>query len=182
MEAVEEVVVEKVYGDPDPVEPVKPEIDIDYFGSLDLRVCKIVKAAEIRKTVGDRALLRALHFIRENARVERMLTALASGNIEGFLAIIKESGNSSATLLQNYYSPKAPEEQGITLACAIASEILGEKAAWRVHGGGFAGTMQAFVPHEKMDEFRTTMEKVFGEGAVTELSVRPLGAASVYHG
>ena len=142
----------------------------------------IGKAAEIRKTVGDRALLRALHFIRENTRVERMLTALASGNIEGFLAIIKESGNSSATLLQNYYSPKAPEEQGITLACAIASEILGEKGAWRVHGGGFAGTMQAFVPHEKMDEFRTTMEKVFGEGAVTELSVRPLGAASVYHG
>ncbi len=142
----------------------------------------IGKAAEIRKTVGDRAILRALHFIRENARVERMLTALADGNIEGFLSIIKESGNSSATLLQNYYSPKAPEEQGITLACAIASEILGEKGAWRVHGGGFAGTMQAFVPHEKMAEFRATMEKVFGNGAVTELSVRPLGAASVYHG
>ena len=142
----------------------------------------IGKAAEIRKTVGDRAILRAIHFIRENARVERMLTALANGNIEGFLSIIKESGNSSATLLQNYYAPKAPDEQGITLACAIASEILGNEGAWRVHGGGFAGTMQAFVPHAKMEEFRTTMEKVFGEGAVTELSVRPLGAASVYHG
>ena len=142
----------------------------------------IGKAAEIRKTVGDRAILRAIHFIRENARVERMLTALADGNINGFLSIIKESGNSSATLLQNYYAPKAPEEQGITLACAIASEILGSEGAWRVHGGGFAGTMQAFVPHAKMEEFRATMEKVFGEGAVTELSVRPLGAAAVYHG
>ena len=142
----------------------------------------IGKAAEIRKTVGDRAILRAIHFIRENARVERMLIALADGNIKEFLTIIKESGNSSATLLQNYYAPKAPEEQGITLACAIASDILGSEGAWRVHGGGFAGTMQAFVPHAKMEEFRATMEKVFGEGAVTELSVRPLGAASVYHG
>ena len=142
----------------------------------------IGKTADLRKKVGDRAILRAIHFIRENARVERMLIALADGNIDGFLSIIKESGNSSATLLQNYYAPKAPEEQGITLACAIASEILGSEGAWRVHGGGFAGTMQAFVPHAKMEEFRATMEKVFGEGAVTELSVRPLGAAAVYHG
>jgi galactokinase len=110
-----------------------------------------------------------------------MLTALADGNTAEFLSIIKESGNSSANLLQNYYSPKAPNEQGITLACAIASEILGDDGAWRVHGGGFAGTMQAFVPHAKMNAFRETMETVFGAGAVTELSVRPLGACSVYH-
>ncbi|MBQ8497374.1 MAG: galactokinase [Clostridia bacterium] len=143
----------------------------------------IVKnTAALRKTCGDRAVLRALHFIRENGRVERMLTALADGNTAEFLNIIKESGNSSANLLQNYYSPKAPNEQGITLACAIASEILGEDGAWRVHGGGFAGTMQAFVPHAKMNAFRETMETVFGAGAVTELSVRPLGACAVYHG
>ena len=142
----------------------------------------IVKnTAALRKSCGDRAVLRALHFIRENKRVERMLTALADGNTAEFLAIIKESGNSSANLLQNYYSPKAPNEQGITLACAIASEILAEDGAWRVHGGGFAGTMQAFVPHAKMNDFREIMETVFGAGAVTELSVRPLGACAVYH-
>ena len=142
----------------------------------------IANAAALRKKCGDRAILRALHFIRENKRVERMLEALANSNTQEFLSIIKESGNSSANLLQNYYTPKAPAEQGITLACAIASEILGEDGAYRVHGGGFAGTMQAFVPHSRMNEFREAMEAVFGKGAVTELSVRPLGACAVYHG
>ena len=142
----------------------------------------IENAAALRKKCGDRAILRALHFIRENKRVERMLKALASENTAEFLSIIKESGNSSATLLQNYYAPKAPAEQGITLACAIAAEILGDDGAYRVHGGGFAGTMQAFVPHDRMNEFRDNMESVFGKGSVTELSVRPLGACAVYHG
>ena len=142
----------------------------------------ISNAATLRKKCGDRAILRALHFIRENKRVERMLEALANENTNEFLSIIKESGNSSANLLQNYYTPKAPAEQGITLACAFANEILGDDGAYRVHGGGFAGTMQAFVPHERMNAFRETMESVFGKGAVTELSVRPLGACAVYHG
>ena len=139
-------------------------------------------AASLRKKLGDRALLRALHFVRENARVDSMLDALENGDLPAFLSIIKESGRSSAMLLQNYYSPKAPEEQGISLACAIAETLLGDVGAWRVHGGGFAGTMQAFVPHDRMDAFRDTMETVFGAGAVTELSVRPLGATAVYHG
>lgn len=141
----------------------------------------ISNSAELRKKCGDRAILRALHFIRENKRVERMLKALAEGNTTEFLSIIKESGYSSAMLLQNYSTPKAPAEQGISLACAIASEVLGNDGAFRVHGGGFAGTMQAFVPHNRMIAFRETMESVFGKGAVTELSVRPLGACSVYH-
>ena len=139
-------------------------------------------AAALRQTAGDRAVLRALHFIKENARVERLIQALKDGDISTFLTVIKESGRSSAELLQNYYSPKAPEEQGITLACAIAEELLGESGAWRVHGGGFAGTMQAFVPHDKMTTFKEAMETVFGVGAVTELAVRPFGAAVVYHG
>ncbi|MBQ3489520.1 MAG: galactokinase [Clostridia bacterium] len=142
----------------------------------------IANALNLRKKYGDRAVLRALHFIRENERVERMLKALSEGNTDAFLSIIKESGNSSATLLQNYYAPKAPAEQGISLACAIASKILGDNGAFRVHGGGFAGTMQAFVPHTCMEAFRNTMETVFGKGAVTELSVRPLGACMIYHG
>lgn len=139
-------------------------------------------AAALRQTAGDRAVLRALHFIKENARVERLIQALKDGDISTFLTVIKKSGRSSAELLQNYYSPKAPEEQGITLACAIAEELLGESGAWRVHGGGFAGTMQAFVPHDKMTTFKEAMETVFGVGAVTELAVRPFGAAVVYHG
>ena len=142
----------------------------------------IAKAAILRKKHGDRAVLRALHFIRENGRVERMLKALSENNTTEFLSIIKESGNSSATLLQNYYTPKAPAEQGISLACAIASSILGNNGAFRVHGGGFAGTMQAFVPHATMEAFRIAMETVFGKGAVTELSVRPLGACMIYQG
>lgn len=141
----------------------------------------IRNAAELRKKCGDRAILRALHFIRENKRVERMLEALDKGNTNEFLSIIKESGYSSAMLLQNYSTPKAPAEQGISLACAIASEVLGNDGAFRVHGGGFAGTMQAFVPHDRMTAFREAMESVFGKGAVTELSVRPLGACAVYH-
>ena len=142
----------------------------------------IEKSAILRKKYGDRAILRSLHFIRENERVERMLKALSEGSTDEFLSIIKESGNSSATLLQNYYTPKAPAEQGISLACAIASSILGNDGAYRVHGGGFAGTMQAFVPHATMEAFRNTMETVFGKGAVTELSVRPLGACMIYQG
>ena len=108
--------------------------------------------------------------------------SLKDGKIPEFLSIIQESGRSSAELLQNYYSPKAPEEQGISLACAIASDLLGSTGAWRVHGGGFAGTMQAFVPQEKLPIFVCSMETVFGKGSVTGLSVRPLGAVCVYHG
>ncbi len=165
--------------------PAEMKAVAEHFGKPVLRGITeeelIANIAALRKKVGDRAILRALHFLRENVRVERMLAALDNGNMDEFLSIIKESGNSSANLLQNYFATKAPAEQGITLACAIASEILGEKGAWRVHGGGFAGTMQAFVPAELMAKFRETMETVFGAGSVTELTVRPLGAAAVYH-
>jgi len=165
--------------------PAEMKAIANHFGKPVLRGLNeadiISAAAALRKKHGDRAVLRAIHFIRENERVERMLKALSQGDTEAFLSIIKESGNSSATLLQNYYTPKAPAEQGISLACAIASSILGNEGAFRVHGGGFAGTMQAFVPHESMEKFRNTMETVFGKGAVTELSVRPLGACMICH-
>ncbi len=165
--------------------PAEMKAVAEYFGKPVLRGIpeqKIIEnTAILRKKLGDRAVLRALHFIRENERVERMLNALADEDMSAFLSIIKESGSSSAMLLQNYFAPKAPAEQGISLACAIAAQILGEKGAWRVHGGGFAGTMQAFVPTELMATFRETMETVFGAGCVTELAVRPLGAVAVYH-
>ena len=166
--------------------PAEMKAVAGYFGKPVLRGISeeqiIENAAALRGVAGDRAILRALHFVRENARVDAILAALDNGDLPAFLSLIKESGRSSAVLLQNYYSPMSPSEQGISLACALAEEILGESGAWRVHGGGFAGTMQAFVPEAKMDAFRATMEAAFGKGAVTKLAVRPLGAAVVYHG
>jgi galactokinase len=165
--------------------PAEMKAVAEYFGKPALRGITEQEIVEntsvLRKKLGDRAVLRALHFIRENDRVDRMLNALETEDMSAFLSIIKESGNSSAMLLQNYFAPKAPAEQGISLACAIAASILGEHGAWRVHGGGFAGTMQAFVPTASMTVFREQMETVFGIGSVTELSVRPLGAVAVYH-
>ena len=130
----------------------------------------------LRDFAGDRAILRALHFISENERVREMQTALSEGDVDAFLSIINASGRSSAMLLQNYFAPKSPAEQGITLGYAVAHEILGGKGAVRVHGGGFAGTIQAFVPSDMLKKFTDKMESAFGKGSVTALFVRPLGA------
>ena len=153
------------------------------FGKEVLRGLKeedlIEKAIEIRTKCGDRAFLRSLHFIRENQRVEKLITYLKNDDIDGFLSIISESGRSSNELLQNLYSVKSPNEQGIPLACALTETILKGKGAWRVHGGGFAGTMQAFVPFEKEQEFKKVMQKVFGEKSVTKLKIRKYGQAKI---
>ena len=130
----------------------------------------------LREKVGDRGILRALHFFDENDRVKKMETALEAGNIDAFLAIVNESGESSAVMLQNYFAPKAPAEQGITLAYAVAKELLSGRGAVRVHGGGFAGTIQAFVPKDILDKFVCGMESAFGKDAVKVLVVRPYGA------
>jgi len=130
----------------------------------------------LRSFAGDRAILRALHFMNENVRVKKMRAALEKGDTDGFLSVVRESGRSSAELLQNYFSVKAPDEQGISLACAVASDFLGSDGAVRVHGGGFAGTIQVFVPKGRLDEFIREMEKSFEKGCVTVLRVRPKGA------
>ena len=83
-------------------------------------------------------------------------------------------------LLQNYFTPKAPEEQGITLACAAANSVLAPEGVCRVHGGGFAGTIQAFVPEAKLEAFKSVMESAFGAGSVTVLSVRPVGMTKIF--
>ena len=134
----------------------------------------------LRREVGDRAVLRALHFFDENDRVGEQIRALNSGDVEGFLRDSLASGRSSFCYLQNVYSPKNPAEQGISLALCLAEGLLsGKKAAWRVHGGGFAGTIQAILPEASVEEFRKTMDKTFGEGATTVLNVRPQGAVRV---
>ncbi len=134
----------------------------------------------LREYAGDRAVLRAIHFFDENERVKAASAYLAKDDIAGFFGVIKASGISSAMSLQNYFTPKAPAEQGITLACAVANSVLEPDGVCRVHGGGFAGTIQAFVPQAKLEAFKTVMENAFGTGAVTVLSVRPIGMTKIF--
>ena len=136
------------------------------------------RAPELRGNVGDRAILRALHFIAENDRVAAQVSALEADDIKAFLDGVIASGNSSYKYLQNVYTTKNVEEQGLSLAlCLTEYKLAGTGAAWRVHGGGFAGTIQAFVPSDIADEYRAYMDSVFGEGACHILSVRLAGAA-----
>ena len=129
--------------------------------------------------VNDRALLRAYHFYGENERVENAVKALENSDFEQFKDIIIESGKSSYMLNQNVYSPSNPTEQRLSLALCITENMLKGKGAYRVHGGGFAGTIQAFVPNEMLDEYKTAMENVFGIGNCHVLIVRPVGGTKV---
>ncbi len=131
------------------------------------------KLPEIRKELNnDRALLRAHHFILENQRVEGMVKALEEGTVEDFLKLVNQSGKSSFNYLQNVYSTHNIEEQGLALALALSEHFLEGKGACRVHGGGFGGTIQAYIPIDKTESYITFMEKFFGEGSVTPLAVR----------
>lgn len=133
----------------------------------------------LRAKVGDRAILRAMHFYADNARVLREVDALRAGDFEAFKQQILESGDSSYKYNQNVFSVKKPHEQPVALALALSQRILEGCGAWRVHGGGFAGTIQAFVPYGKLDEYRAVMESVFGEGACYVLSIRPVGGTEI---
>lgn len=134
---------------------------------------------ELTEKVNDRALLRAIHFFNENKRVDTAVECLENGDFEGFKQVIIDSGLSSYMLNQNVYSPKNPTEQKLSLALAISEELLKGKGAWRVHGGGFAGTIQAFVPNDMLDEYKNTIEGVFGEGSCHVLIIRPVGGTQI---
>lgn len=129
--------------------------------------------------VSDRALLRAFHFYRENERVEKAIAALESNNFDDFKKVINESGRSSYMYNQNVYTPKNPAEQKISLALCISEGILGVDGAYRVHGGGFAGTIQAFVPAELLEKYKNSIETVFGKGSCHVLIIRPVGGTRV---
>ena len=134
----------------------------------------------LREKLGDRAIMRALHFFEENRRVAKQKAALLDGDIDTFFENVKASGRSSFCYLQNVYTNKNLTEQGLSLALCLAERILdGERAAWRVHGGGFAGTIQAFVPMAKVPEFKSAMDACFGEDACIVLNVRPIGATKL---
>lgn len=150
------------------------------MGHTVLRECDeeefYARLPELRKAAGDRAVLRAIHFFGDNARVLEQTKALKSGDFARFLKLVIESGRSSFMYLQNCYSIKSPKEQGLPLALALAEKTLGNEGAWRVHGGGFAGTIQAFVPRDRLERFVTVMNAAFGPKATYKLRVRPEGA------
>ena len=135
------------------------------------------KVNELRAKVSDRAILRAYHFIREDERVPQQVTALKEDRIGEFLQLIIDSGRSSYMYLQNVFADN--RDQSLSLALCMAEEQLRGEGAWRIHGGGFAGTTLNFVPSGKVNGFVTVMENAFGKGACKVLNIRPVGAARI---
>ncbi|HZJ83029.1 MAG TPA: galactokinase family protein [Clostridia bacterium] len=152
------------------------------------QVCRDITMDEVmenmprlRKEVNDRAVLRAMHFLNEDHRVTQQVKALEEGNFKEFLCLINDSGNSSWKWLQNCFTTHNPLEQGITLALALTEDFIHKngEGACRVHGGGFAGTIQVFLPKEKVEAYVNEIEPIFGEGSVSVLNIRPYGAIKV---
>ncbi len=145
----------------------------------------------LRAAVGDRALLRSLHFFSENRRVavqtEALRTAINAPDREvhddalhTYFDLVRASGRSSFCYLQNVYTTQNVAEQGLSLALCLCDGLLGGEGAFRVHGGGFAGTIQAYVPADRVAEFTAVMDAAFGPGATADLRIRPVGAARLY--
>lgn len=133
----------------------------------------------LRNRVGDRAVLRAMHFYAECRRAQDLCTAIDKNEFDRFLQLIIEGGHSSFEYNQNAYSPQDPRVQGIPLALSISQHVLEGRGAWRLQGGGFAGTIQAFVPLDLLEEYRSSIDNVFGEGSCHVLNVRNYGAVKV---
>jgi len=136
----------------------------------------------IRKKSGDRAVLRGLHFYGENRRVGEMVEALRNKDIPAYLEGVRQSGDSSWRFLQNVFSPRHVDEQAVSLALALSERFLEGKGASRVHGGGFAGTIQVFIPTGRFKAYTAFMEEYFSKGSVVPLSVRPLPVGELHPG
>ena len=134
---------------------------------------------ELRKICGDRAVMRCIHFYQENARVPQQVAALKEGDFEKFLTLIKQSGYSSYMYLQNVIPAGYKAHQDVAVALALCEHFLRGRGAYRVHGGGFAGTVQAFVPFDILEEFVAGMDGVLGQGACHVLSIRPQGGVEM---
>lgn len=140
----------------------------------------MAKMKDVRESIkDDRAILRAYHYFNETERAKEEAKALKAGDFEKFLLIVKKSGLSSYTYLQNVFAASMPNNQAVSLSLALCDEILGNRGAYRVHGGGFAGTIQAFVPYDVLDEFKSKIESVLGEGMCHVLSIRPVGGCEI---
>ena len=134
----------------------------------------------LREEFGDRAVLRAYHFYKENARVPMQVAALKNGDFAEFLRLVKESGYSSYMYLQNVIPAGYREHQDVALSLSLCEMYLGGRGAYRVHGGGFAGTVQAFVPVDILEDFRKGIDAVLGDGACHILSIRPHGGVEAF--
>ena len=134
---------------------------------------------DLRSFCSDRAIMRAMHFFAETKRAHEEAVALKNKDIDLFLRLVNESGISSGNLLQNLFSNNTPTEQAIPLAIAMSKSILGNKGAVRVHGGGFAGTIQAFVPAEMVKEYKDSIERIFGDGSCHQMKIRPVGGIEI---
>lgn len=164
--------------------PAEMKSVANYFGKSVLREVDeellLSELAALREKVGDRAILRALHFFGENKRVKAQREALEANDLDAYFAEVISSGKSSFCYLQNVYTVKNLKEQGLSLAlCLAESYLAGKRAAYRVHGGGFAGTIQAYVPMSDVEGFRALMDGVFGEGKCIVLRIRPEGAVKI---
>lgn len=137
------------------------------------------RISEIREKAGDRAMLRAIHFAEENKRVQMEVQALGMGDFEGFLCHVKASGDSSFKYLQNVYSSSDVQHQNVSLALALSDAMLGGAGVSRVHGGGFAGTIQAFVKNEAVEDYQKGMNRVFGKGSCHIYKIRKYGGKKV---
>ncbi len=135
--------------------------------------------AQLRAKFGDRAVLRAIHFFNEDARAEEQKVALKQDNFEHFLDLVNESGDSSYKYLQNVYSTSTVKAQGLCLALALTEMFLDGDGACRVHGGGFAGTIQCYIPTERIDDYKKMINGVFGEGSCCILNIRPIGGCEI---
>ena len=135
----------------------------------------------LRASCGDRAVLRAMHYYADNKRAVLEAEALDRGDFAGFLALVNQSGISSATNLQNTWTVSNPREQAIPICLAVGQELLGGTGAIRVHGGGFAGTIQAFVPEDRLAAFKSGMEAVVGEGKCHVLHIRAIGGCMIFN-
>lgn len=133
----------------------------------------------LRKECGDRAVLRAIHFYQENARVPQQVAALRAGDFDTFLNLVKQSGYSSYMYLQNVIPAGYKEHQDVAVSLALCEHYLQGRGAYRVHGGGFAGTVQAFVPFDLLETFRSGIDAVLGQGACHVLSIRPQGGVEM---
>lgn len=163
--------------------PYEMKMISDYFGKSYLRFVDETEfyreIPNLLKEIPERSILRAMHFFDDNKRAQREADALAKGDIDTFLALVSESGYSSQNLLQNIYSTSKPTCQELSLAIELSKKVLNSRGAVRVHGGGFAGTIQAFVPFDLLAEYTKTMDSLFGEGACMKLRIRPVGGYEI---
>ncbi len=163
--------------------PVEMKSVAEFFGKNVLREVsekefyKSIPA--LREKLGDRAVLRAIHFFDENRRAKEEADKLKEKDFDAFRALVKNSGNSSLMKLQNVFASSDPAHQGLTLALALTERLLKDRGAYRVHGGGFAGTIQAYIPDDLLDEYKTMIESVFGEGTCYVLNIRMAGGTKI---